>query len=272
VSGLLLGGKNAVIYGGGGAIGGAVARVFAREGARVFVAGRTQAKLDAVARDIAAAGGEAETALVDVLDQQAVEAHADAVAARTGTGRIDIALNAVSFPHDQGTTLADLSLEEFMRPVDGFLRALFVTSKAVARHMGRGRPGVILTLSEPGAKLAVGGILGHAVSAAGKEAFARVLAAELAPDVRVIGIRPHAVADAPAAGSYTADLFGQTAAAAGQSVQEMLLDGGAMTQGTLLGRLPTLREVAETAAFLASDRAGAMTGAVVNLSAGALVD
>jgi NAD(P)-dependent dehydrogenase (short-subunit alcohol dehydrogenase family) len=212
-----------------------------------------------------------ETAQVDVLDQQAVEAHADAVAARTGTGRIDVALNAVSFPHDQGTTLADLSLEEFMRPVDGFLRALFVTSKAVARHMGRGRPGVILTLSEPGAKLAVGGILGHAVSAAGKEAFARVLAAELAPDVRVVGIRPHAVADAPAAGSYTADLFRQTAAAAGQSVQEML-DGGAMAQGTLLGRLPALSEVAETAAFLASDRAGAMTGAVVNLSAGALTD
>src|SRR6478609_4010600 len=105
MSGLLLSEKTAVIYGGGGAIGGAVARVFAREGARVFVAGRTQAKLDAVARDIAAAGGEAETALVDVLDQQAVEAHADAVAARTGTGRIDIALNAVSFPHDQGTTL-----------------------------------------------------------------------------------------------------------------------------------------------------------------------
>ncbi|WP_084265188.1 SDR family NAD(P)-dependent oxidoreductase [Actinomadura macra] len=270
MSGLLLENKNAVIYGGGGAIGGAIARVFAREGARVFIAGRTQAKLDAVARDIAAASGTVETELVDVFDQQAVEKHADAIAATAGS--IDIALNAVSVVHDQGTVLADLSLDEFMRPIDGFLRTLFITSKAVARHMGRGRPGVILTLSEPGAKLAVGGILGHGVSAAGKEAFSRLLAAELAPDgIRVVDIRPHAVVDAPAEGSYTKDVFQQFATAAGQSVQEFLDEGG-MAQGTLLKRLPTLSEVAETAAFLASDRAGAMTGTVANLSGGALVD
>ncbi|WP_281917955.1 SDR family NAD(P)-dependent oxidoreductase [Nocardia sputorum] len=270
MSGLLLEDKNAVIYGGGGAIGGAIARVFAREGARVFLAGRTQAKLDAVAQDIAATGGTVETARVDALDQQAVEKHASAIAAAGGS--IDIALNAVSVMHDQGTVLANLSLAEFMRPIDGFLRTLFITSKAVAPHMGRERPGVILTLSEPGAKLAAGGILGHAVSAAGKEAFARVLAAELAPsNIRVVDIRPHAVVDAPAAGSYTKDLFVQTAAAAGESVQE-LLESGAMAQGTLLKRLPTLSEVAETAAFLASDRAGVMTGTVVNLSGGALVD
>ncbi|NUS12936.1 MAG: SDR family oxidoreductase, partial [Streptomyces sp.] len=238
--------------------------------ARVFIAGRTQAKLDAVARDIAAAGGTVETACVDVRDQQAVDRHADTIAATAGG--IDVALNAVSVPHDQGTPLADLSLEEFMRPVDGFLRTLFVTSKAVARHMGGQRPGVILTLSEPGSKLAVGGILGHSVSAAGKEAFSRVLAAELAPaNVRVVCIRPHAVVDAPAAGSYTKELFEPLAASAGRSVQE-LLDGGAMAQGTLLGRLPTLSEVAETAAFLASDRARSVTGTVANLSAGALVD
>lgn len=270
MSGLLLANKNAVIYGGGGALGGAVARVFAREGARVFLAGRTQAKLDAVARDIAAAGGTAETAQADVFDQRAVEEHAAGV--EKAAGSIDIALNAVSVMHDQGTELVNLSLEEFMRPIDGFLRTLFITSKAVIPHMGRERPGVILTLSEPGAKLAVGGILGHAVSAAGKEAFARVLAAELAPaDIRVVGIRPHAVVDAPAAGSYTRELFTRAAAAAGQSVRE-LLDGGAMAQGTLLQRLPTLAEVAETAAFLASDRAGAMTGTLANLTAGALVD
>ena len=202
----MLNDRNAVIYGGGGAIGGAVARVFAREGARVFLAGRTREKLDAVARDIAAAGGKAETAIVDVFDEGAVDRHADEVAA--AAGGIDIALNAVSVPHDQGTLLADLSLEEFLRPIDGFLRSLFITSRAVARRMGDGRPGVVLTLSEPGAKLAVGGILGHGVSAAGKEAFARLLAAELAPrGVRVVDIRPHAVVDAPAAGSYTKDLF-----------------------------------------------------------------
>jgi NAD(P)-dependent dehydrogenase (short-subunit alcohol dehydrogenase family) len=269
MSGPLLENKNAVIYGGGGAIGGAVARVFAREGARVFIAGRTPAKLDAVARDIVAAGGQVEAAQVDVFDPEAVAEHADAVATKAGS--IDVALNTVSVMHDQGTLLADLTLEEFMRPIDGFLRSLFITSQAVARHMGGERSGVILNLSEPGARLAVGGILGHGVSAAGKEAFSRLLAAELAPrNIRVIDIRPHAVADAPAAGSYTGELFEPAAAAAGQSVQEFLDDG--MRAGTLLQRLPTLADVAETAAFLASDRAGAMTGTVVNLTGGALVD
>jgi NAD(P)-dependent dehydrogenase (short-subunit alcohol dehydrogenase family) len=214
-----------------------------------------------VAADIAAASGQAESAQLDVFDRRAVGRHADAVAAKAG--RIDIALNAVSIMHDQGTRLADLSLDEFMRPIDGCLRTLFITSQAVARHMGGKRLGVILTLSEPGSKLALPGLLGHSASGAAREAFSRVLAAELAPkNIRVICIRPHAISDAPAAGSYTKELFGEPL--------EEALSG--MAKGTLLKRLPTLSEVAETAAFLASDRAGAMTGTVVNLSAGALVD
>jgi NAD(P)-dependent dehydrogenase (short-subunit alcohol dehydrogenase family) len=264
---MLLENRNAVIYGGGGAIGGAVARVFAREGARVFIAGRTQAKLDAVARDIAAKGGIIETAQVDVLDERSVEKHAGAVAA---AGGIDIALNAVSFMHDQGTLLTNLSLETYMHPIDRFLRSLFITSKAVASHMGKSRPGAILTLTAPAAKMAVSGHLGHIVSCAGIEAFSRALAAELAPrNVRVLCIRPHAIADAPEAGSYTGALFEPKAKAAGLSVSQWL-SGAAQT--TMLKRLPTLADVAETAAFLASDRAGAMTGTVANLTCGALVD
>jgi NAD(P)-dependent dehydrogenase (short-subunit alcohol dehydrogenase family) len=265
---MLLQNKSAVIYGGGGAIGGGIARVYAREGARVFIAGRTQARLDAVAADITAAGGEVETAQVDVFDERAVEQHVDDIAAKAGG--IDVAVNAVSVMHDQGTTLADLSLDEFMRPIDGFLRALFITSRAVARHMGGDRPGVILALSEPGSRLAVGGILGHAASAAGKEAFCRVLAAELGPqNIRVVCIRPHAVSDGPASGSYTRDLFQPMAAAADISVDEWV---GDLASGTHLKRLPTIADVAEAAAFIASDRARAMTGTVVNLSGGLLVD
>ena len=265
---MLLQDKTAVIYGGGGAIGGGMARVFAREGARVFIAGRTQARLDAVAADITAAGGAVETAQVDAFDQRAVAEHAAAVAAKARG--IDIAVNAVSVMHDQGTTLADLTLEEFMRPIDGSLQALFITTKAVARHMGGKRPGVILTLSEPGSRLAVGGILGHAASSAGKEAFSRVLAAELAPrNIRVICLRPHALSDGPASGSYTNDVFRPLAASAGVPVDEWV---GSLATGTLLKRLPTISDVAETAAFLASERARAMTGTIANLTSGALVD
>lgn len=85
--------KTAVIYGGGGAIGGAVARAFASAGARVYLTGRTAARLEAVANDIGGAAGVAE---VDALDERAVAEHADAVAA--DAGGIDIALNVANPP------------------------------------------------------------------------------------------------------------------------------------------------------------------------------
>lgn len=122
-----------MIYGSGGTIRGSVARVLARDGAKVFIAGRTQAKLDVVARDIAAAGGDVETAQIDALDERAVEDHANAVA--EAEGGIDVGMNAVGFPHDQGTPLENLSLEAHMRQVDSFLRWIFITSKAVSSHM-----------------------------------------------------------------------------------------------------------------------------------------
>src|SRR5204863_1861789 len=100
--------KNAVIYGGGGAIGGAVARAFAREGAKVFLAGRTLATLERVAADIEGFGGTAEAARVDALDPRAVSEHVDRIAANAGS--VDIALNAVGIVHVQGTPFSELSL------------------------------------------------------------------------------------------------------------------------------------------------------------------
>jgi shikimate 5-dehydrogenase len=75
---MLLEAKTAIIYGGGGAIGSAVARAFAREGARVFLAGRTMNTLDDVARTIRGTGGMAEVARVDAVDPATVAAHAAA--------------------------------------------------------------------------------------------------------------------------------------------------------------------------------------------------
>ncbi len=126
----LLAGKTAVIYGGGGAIGGAAARVFAREGARVFLAGRTQAKLAAVARDIESAGGSAEIAVLDVFDEHAVNAHADAVA--SAAGGIDIMLNAIGIAHVQGKPFAETTLAEFEAAHHAD------RARAVHRRAGRG--------------------------------------------------------------------------------------------------------------------------------------
>lgn len=112
---VLLEGKNAIIYGGGGAIGGAVARAFANEGAYVHLAGRTLAKLEHVAGDIRAGSGSAETAELDALDEAAVDEHVDGVAEQAGG--IDITLNAVGIVHDQGTPFTELSFADFAHPI-----------------------------------------------------------------------------------------------------------------------------------------------------------
>lgn len=265
---MLLTDKVSVIYGGGGAIGGAVARVFAREGARVFLAGRTLSKLDAVAKDIRTAGGSAETTQVDALDERSVENHADAVAAKAG--RIDIALNAVGIVHVQGPPFAEVSLSDFAHPITQYTRTNFITAKAVSRHMAKRGAGVILTISTPGSRMSAPGFIGYGVTCAAVEAFSRILAGELGPQgIRVVCLRPDAIPEA-LPDSHSRQVFKGWADRAGTTV-EALFEGEARNR-TLLKRFPKLGEVAECAAFVASDRASAMTGAIANLTCGTLVD
>lgn len=265
---MLLQDKVVIVHGGGGAIGGACARAFGREGARVFLAGRTPEPLQRVAADIVAAGGQASCATLDVLDPSAVRAHADHVAAQAG--RIDVCLNAVGFFHVQGIAFLDLAAEDYLHPIDHYTRANFNTAQAAARHMARQRAGVLLSLSTPGARLSGGGFLGNGVASAAVEAFSRILAGELGGHgIRVICLRPDAIPEALAL-SHSAKVFASAAAESGVSIEAMLAERAA--GATLLGRLPTLAQVADCAAFLASDRAGAMTGTVANLTCGSLVD
>src|SRR6185436_16533243 len=145
---MLLKGKNAIIYGGGGSIGGAVARAFAREGARVFLAGRTAASLDRVADDIRAAGGSADTAVLDATDERAVDEHADAVVAEAGS--LDISVNVITHGDVQGTPIDEMDVEDYLRPVTTAVRTTFLTVRAAARHMKRQGGGVILAFGGEG--------------------------------------------------------------------------------------------------------------------------
>lgn len=264
---MLLKDKVAVIHGAGGVIGGAVARAFAREGARLYLAGRTAAKLHAVARDIAAAGGAAQVAQVDALDLDATSRHAAAVAKEAGG--IDIALNAVGVAHVQGQPLAELRLEDYALPVDTYLRTNFITAKAVAPHMSA-RSGVILMLTTPASRMAGPGFLGHAVACAGVEGLTRHLAGELGGfGIRVLCIRSHAIPQAVERGSHSVEVFEAVARREGIRVGAMLEEAA---NATPLKRLPRLDQVAATAVFLASPQAGAMTGTVANLSCGLVFD
>ncbi len=265
---MLLENKTAVVYGGGGAIGGAAARAFAREGARVHLAGRTPAKLEAVAREIQADGGAAEVARLDALDEGAVREHADAVA--TQVGGIDVALNAIGIPHVQGTAFAELSSDDYLHPITAYCRTNFVTAQAVARHMVAQGSGVILTISTSGSRLAVPGTVGYSTACAAIEATTRILAAELGPSgIRVVCLLSDMIPEAGKMGSHSRAVFQPVAESLGLTVDEFL---AAPADRTLLGRWPTLADVAEAAAFVASDRAAATTGTVVNLTAGSVVN
>ena len=174
---MLLENKNAVIYGGGGSIGGAVARAFAREGARVFLAGRTLTRVEAVAEEISAAGGTAEAARVDALDEQAVEEHVAAVAEKAGS--IDILFNAIGMEDVQGTPLLEMPLEDFAHPLIVATRTQFLTARAVARRMVERGSGVILTITARPSRKAVPNVGGFDAACAAIEGLWRTFRIEL---------------------------------------------------------------------------------------------
>ena len=259
---MLLEHKNAVVYGGAGSIGRAVARAFAREGARVFLAGRTLATLDEVAEEISSAGGAVETAQVDALDELAVDGHADAVAEKAGG--IDVCFNAIGHGDVHGAPLLEMSFEDFARPITTAMRAQFLTTKAVARHMTKQRSGVILAITATTARLAIPEVGGTGVTFDAIESLCRQWACELGRHgVRVVWLQttglPEALADVDVFPAYG------TGSGNGMTRAELI---AWLQSSTQLNRLTSLAEVGNVAAFVASDHAGAMTATSANITCG----
>lgn len=264
---MLLENKVAVVYGAGGAIGGAVARAFAAEGARLFLAGRTRAKLERVAESLASASAgagsgagaracaEVEIAALDALDPDAVDQHADAVAARAGS--IDISFNAISHDVVQGTPMVEMAPEDYIRPVAIAVRTMFLTTRAAARHMKSQGSGVILVFggaADPPRGFHLGGLQTafHA-----QEAMRRQLSVELGEyGIRVVTLKTSGVPDS------IPESFGAR--------REQIADG--VRAASLLGRAATLEDVGRAAAFAASDHGRTMTAATINLSCGTFMD
>ncbi|MFL5574723.1 MAG: SDR family NAD(P)-dependent oxidoreductase [Gemmatimonadaceae bacterium] len=263
---MLLAKKTAVIYGAAGAVGSALARTFAREGATVHVTARDAGRIDALVREIRAAGGSAEAAVVDALDPQAVESHLDRVVG--ATGGVDVSFNAVGIPQVgvQGIPLLELTPEAYTAPVATYARAHFVTAQAAGRRMAARGSGVILMHTPEPARLAAPLVGGMAPAWAAIEALSRGLSAELGPrGVRTVVLRSTGIPE-----TATIDVvFGLHARALGITREQF--DGvvGGMTHRR---RLTTLAELGDAAAFFASDRASGVTGAVANLTGGIIAD
>src|ERR671910_3319926 len=263
---MLLKDKVAVIYGAGGAIGGAVARAFAREGAELFLTGRLRAPVDAVAKEIVAAGGSAEAAEVDALDEQAVDQHLQSVIERAG--RVDISFNAVGIPDTRilGVPLVELDVERFSLPITAYTRSYFVTARLAARRMVANRSGVIMTVTAIPSRTGFPLQGGYPPAQAAKEALTRALSAELAPQgIRVVGLRPNGI---PETGTLR-EAFEIRAKALGVTWEQWQ---ESLASRTHPRRLSTLAELAHVAGFMASGQASGVTGTTINLTMGSWDD
>lgn len=242
--------KVAVVYGGAGSIGSAVARKFADEGAQVFLAGRTESALDEVATDIRATGGDAETAVVDATDEQSVEAFVDATV--EDAGRIDISFNAIGYG-DVQKPLMELSVAEFLQPITTAARTQFLTTRAVARPMMERGGGVVLFFGGGGPQT-LPGVGGLKVALDAVEGVRRQWAVELGEyGVRAVTLKTGGITE-----TVAADVDGRDEIVAG------------IENETLLGRGATLEDVQNVAAFVASDQARSMTATEVNISCGGI--
>jgi NAD(P)-dependent dehydrogenase (short-subunit alcohol dehydrogenase family) len=250
MSGLLTG-KNAVIYGAGGALGSGVARTFAAEGARVHLAGRTRAPLEALAAELGA-----EHAVFDATDERAVTEHLDSI-----EGRIDVSFNLITRGDVQQIPLVDMSVEDMLQATITGLTSNFITARAAARRMIAQGGGVVLHLNSSSGGGAAPGMGSTGPADAAVESFMRYLAVETgAQGVRVVGIWTAGVVE-----SLTDE---KLRAVAGEHAPTAEQAAAGIAGMSVLRRAPHLADVADTAAFLASDRAAGLTGTMVNVTSG----
>jgi 3-oxoacyl-[acyl-carrier protein] reductase len=259
---MLLADKNAVIYGAGGAVGRVVAHTFAREGAKVFLAGRTLEPLDAVAREIRTAGGIAEIAQVDALDGQSIEQHLDDIVRQAE--HIDVSFNLIGWQDIQGKSLIDMTYDEFSLPITIGMQTQFLTTTAAARHMTRQGSGVILALSATAALGAAPHVGGFGAACAAMENLCKQLATELGPHgVRVVCLRSSGSPETPGLKA----VFETHAGNNNMTLEEFETMAAS---GIALRRFPRLAEVARAAALMASDHASAMTATIADVTCGVI--
>jgi NAD(P)-dependent dehydrogenase (short-subunit alcohol dehydrogenase family) len=195
-----------------------------------------------------------------------VDRHLQAVIDKTG--RVDISFNAIGIPNARivGVPLVDLDTEQFSLAITTYLTSYFLTARLAARRMIPNKSGVIMTVTALHSRIGIPLVGGYGPAQAAKEALTRHLSAELAPHgIRVVGLRPQGMPET----RTIKDAYEPRAKASGmtwEQWQELL------ASRTHPRRLMTLEEMANTAVFLASDKASGMTGTTVNLTMGSMDD
>lgn len=256
--------KVAVVYG-DGTTGVAIAKAFAHEGARVYLAGRTLSKLTAAAGEIMSDGGTIGTARLDALDEQAVETHMASIIKEAG--KIDISYNAIGIPQTgiQGIPLTELSLESFTLPLITYPHAHFITAKAATKRMTKQGHGVIIMHTPTPGKISQPFVGAMPLAWAAMEALCRSISVEYGQfGVRSVCLHTTALPETP----LIDEVYGIHGRSNGTTYEQF---HAAMEARTHRRRLTTLDELTSAAVFVASDEGGAITGTILNLTSGMVV-
>jgi NAD(P)-dependent dehydrogenase (short-subunit alcohol dehydrogenase family) len=256
--------KIGVVYS-DGTVGSAMAKTFAREGATIFLTGRSVEKLARIADEISAAGGNIETSELDALDENAVRLHLDNVIRKTG--RIDISFNAIGIPQKdiQGIPLTELSVESFFLPISTYTKSHFITAKAAASHMVRQGKGVILMHTPNASHISPPFVGGMVPAWSAIEALCRSLSVEFGQQgLRSICLLTTGIPETPLIDEVW-EIHGKAHGITFEQFHAM------MEAATHRKRLTTLEELTNAAVFAASDEGSALSGTIFNLTAGMIV-
>ena len=260
-------GKHAIIFGAGGSVGAAVAKEFAAEGARIFLAGRTKSSLEAVAERITATGREAHITVLDALDDTAVNSYVDSIVKQTG--KIDIILDVtgpLAREYGNAKNAVELSIEEFMAPLTTVVKSHFITARAAARQMIKQRSGVIIFVTGSPARAHVPGASAIGAAFGAIENLTENLAFEVSPfGVRVVCLRTLANIDSRSIQDTMDIVARRLSITKDQAISQI-------TASNFLKVPATVTDTANAAVLIASDRARMLTGTVVNATAGAALD
>ncbi|HVW14562.1 MAG TPA: SDR family oxidoreductase [Mucilaginibacter sp.] len=248
--------KNAVIYGAGGSLGGAMARAFAKAGAKVFLTGIRPGKVQMAADEINALGGYAEAAQVDALDEKAVHDHLATVVQKVGT--VDISFNAAWNGVVQGVPLTEISVQDFVTPIQMAIQSRFITGTAAARVMMKQKSGVILNLTATPGGIGYPYTGGFAPTCAAIESLSRNLAVEFGVyGIRAVNIR--------SGGSPDSRVF-KDAIESRPGVMKSVL--ATMEADTMLKKLAMMEDITNAGVFLVSDLAAKITGVTIDITVG----
>lgn len=256
--------KTAVVFAAGGAIGGAVAKAWASEGAKVYVSGRDLAAVQNLADEIKDSGGWAEAARVDAMNENEIDEYLGKIAAEKGS--LDAVFNGIGIRVGEGgygVPATHLAFEQFLEPIRVHVGSQFLTARSAARLMiETGSAGTILTLTASLSRLKVPFMTGITSACAAIEGLTRSLAAEFGGDgIKVICLSPTAINETRTireTNAANAKTIGIPPEALGQM----------QSQSRLLQKNLQLLDVGQLAAFLVSDAGAILNSHVVDADFG----